>query len=88
MLLTGASAGIQPFIPDVKESPQIPSSAPVIEKSNFRFEYDPTSEAAQRRESVRQAILCPGCGVALGIPEIRPIKVTCPQCLLESLFHA
>ena len=60
--------------------------AQVMDKSNFRFEYDPTPGVSQRRQNVDQAILCPECGVALGIPAIRPIKVTCPQCLLESTF--
>lgn len=87
-LLTGVAQGNQPFTPDIKESPAIPSSATVLEKSNFRYEYDPTPEAAHRRQSVSQAILCPGCGVTLGIPDVRPIKVTCPECLLESVFHA
>lgn len=75
-----------PFIPDVKEAPALPSSATLLDKSNFRFEYDPSQEAAERRSAVAQAILCPGCGVALGIPDIRPIKVTCPQCLQETMF--
>jgi len=64
------------------------SSAQVIDKSNFRFEYDPTPGVSQRRQNVDQAILCPGCGVALGIPAIRPIKVTCPQCLQETTFSS
>ena len=55
-------------------------------QSNHRFEYDPSPEASQRRQQVSQAINCPGCGAALGIPSIRPIKVTCPQCLQESTF--
>ena len=76
-----------PFIPDSKEAPNLPSSATLLDTSNFRFEYDPSQEAAQRRSAVAQAILCPGCGVALGIPDIRPIKVTCPQCLQETLFN-
>jgi hypothetical protein len=76
-----------PFIPDLKEAPALPSSATLLDKSNFRFEYDPSQEAATRRSAVAQAILCPGCGVALGIPDIRPIKVTCPQCLQETLFN-
>jgi hypothetical protein len=54
--------------------------------SNYRFEYDPSQDASQRRQEVSQAINCPGCGAALGIPAIRPIKVTCPQCQLESTF--
>jgi len=88
MHLTGSNQSAQPFTPSSKEAPNLPSQATVLEKSNFRFEYDPTAEAADRRQSVSQAILCPGCGVALGIPDIRPIKVTCPQCLLESQFNA
>ena len=76
------------FIPETKEAPALPSTANVLDKSNFRFEYDPSTEAAQRRSSVAQAILCPGCGVALGIPDVRPIKVTCPECLQETVFDA
>ena len=62
------------------------SSAQVVNKSNFRFEYDPTPGVSQRRQNIDQAIMCPSCGVALGIPAIRPIKVTCPQCLQETTF--
>jgi hypothetical protein len=80
-------ANAAPFIADLKEAPALPSSATLLDKSNFRFEYDPSQEAATRRSAVAQAILCPGCGVALGIPDIRPIKVTCPQCLQETLFN-
>ena len=76
------------FIPDVKEAATIPATATMLDKSNFRFEYDPSQEAAQRRAAVAQAIICPGCGVALGIPDVRPIKVTCPQCLQETVFDA
>ena len=76
------------FIPETKEAPALPSTANVLDKSNFRFEYDPSTEAAQRRSSVAQAILCPGCGVALGIPDVRPIKVTCPECLQETVFDS
>jgi len=55
-------------------------------QSNHRFEYDPSPDASQRRQQVSQAINCPGCGAALGIPSIRPIKVTCPQCFQENTF--
>mgnify|MGYP001193442639 CR=1 FL=1 len=82
------SADAPAFIPDSKEAPKLPSTANLLDKSNFHFEYDPSAEAAQRRSAVTQAILCPGCGVALGIPDIRPIKVTCPECLMESVFDA
>jgi hypothetical protein len=62
------------------------SSAQVLDKSKFRFEYDPTPGVEQRRQKVDQAIMCPGCGVPLGIPAIRPIKVRCPQCIQETTF--
>lgn len=77
-----------PFSPSVKEAPPLPSVATMLDKSNLRFEYDPSKEAAQHRSAVTQAILCPGCGVALGIPDVRPIKVTCPQCFQETVFGA
>jgi len=76
------------FIPESKEAPTLPSSATVLQKQNFRFEYDPSIEASQRRQNVEQAILCPACGVALGIPAVRPIRVTCPQCLAETTFQS
>lgn len=63
-----------------------PAAPQVIDKGQFRFEYDPTREAAARREQVNQAILCSACGVALGIPDVRPIKVTCPSCLFETTY--
>jgi hypothetical protein len=63
-----------------------PTTPNMIDKSQFRFEYDPTREAAARRDSVNQAILCSGCGVALGIPDVRPIKVTCPSCMFETTY--
>jgi len=57
-----------------------------VNKDQFSFDYDPSVEAKQRRAMVEQAIVCPACGVALGIPSQRPIKVTCPQCLHVSTF--
>ena len=56
-------------------------------QNRHRFEYDPSPDASQRRQQVSQAISCPSCGAALGIPAIRPIKVTCPQCLQEHTFQ-
>lgn len=76
------------FVPSTKEAPEPPATTSIPNQQSFRFEYDPSAEAAERRQSVQQAILCPACGVALGIPAIRPIKVTCPQCLQESTFQA
>ncbi|MDA7492295.1 hypothetical protein N8392_01985 [Candidatus Poseidonia sp.] len=58
----------------------------MIDKDRLRYEYDPSRAAAARREQVSQAILCSACGVALGIPDVRPIKVTCPSCLTETMY--
>jgi len=84
----GYDPNTAPFVPGLKEAPSIPSTATMLDKSNLRFAYDPSKEAAERRTAVAQAILCPSCGVALGIPDIRPIKVTCPECLQETVFDA
>ena len=71
--------------PSLQQAP--PSTAPtLVNKDQLRFEYDPTREAEERRGQVSQAILCSACGVALGIPDIRPIKVTCPACLFEATY--
>ena len=74
-----------------KDVPSLQQAAPpttptLVDKEQFRFEYDPTREAEERRGQVSQAILCSACGVALGIPDIRPIKVTCPACLFEATY--
>jgi hypothetical protein len=66
--------------------PPAPKQANVINKDQLRFEYDPSQEAAERRQAINQAILCSACGVALGIPDVRPIKVTCPACLFETTY--
>ncbi|DAC29888.1 MAG: hypothetical protein CMB29_03830 [Euryarchaeota archaeon] len=52
-----------------------------------RFEYDPSPDASQRRREISQAITCPSCAAELGIPSIRPIRVTCPQCSQEHTFY-
>jgi len=56
--------------------------------SRYRMGYDPTREGLGRQDMVQQAILCPACHAPLGIPSIRPILVTCPQCLTETNFTA
>ena len=76
------------FVPDLKVQPSLPPPVSVLDKSKLRFDYDPSQEAADRRAAIAQAIACPGCGAALGIPDIRPIKVICPQCLQETVFGA
>ena len=53
----------------------------------YRFTYDPSRDAKDRQSKVNQAILCPHCNVGIGIPPIRPIKVMCPSCRIESIFE-
>ena len=71
---------------DVPEAPAPPSSAESLDLSQYRYGYDPTSDAKTRRAQVSQAIRCPTCGSALGIPDVRPIKVTCPACAAVHTF--
>ena len=66
--------------------PVAPLQPTLVNKDRLQFEYDPSRAAAARREQVSQAILCSACGVALGIPDVRPIKVTCPACLFETTY--
>ncbi|MFL2950766.1 MAG: hypothetical protein ACJZ56_07260 [Candidatus Thalassarchaeaceae archaeon] len=78
----------QPFEPVASKTvPQIPNQPKQISMEGLHFDYDPTSGAKDRRAQVEQAIMCPGCGVALGIPSRRPIKIKCPQCMYESVFN-
>ncbi|MFL2959197.1 MAG: hypothetical protein ACJZ5P_04010 [Candidatus Thalassarchaeaceae archaeon] len=53
----------------------------------YRFTYDPSQSGKRRQSEVDQAIVCPHCSAALGIPSIRPISVTCPACMMESTFE-
>ena len=55
---------------------------------NYRLRYDPSRQGQSNQSQVNQAIVCPTCSAPLGIPNIRPIKVTCPQCMTESVFHS
>jgi|TARA_B110000438_G_scaffold28859_1_gene27904 hypothetical protein len=59
----------------------------VNDAHRYRFTYDPGRDAKERQSAVNQAILCPHCNVGIGIPPIRPIKVMCPSCRIESLFE-
>lgn len=78
----------QPFEPVASKTvPQLPKQPKQISMEGLHFDYDPTSGAKDRRAQVDQAIMCPGCGVALGIPSRRPIKIKCPQCMYESVFN-
>ncbi len=54
----------------------------------YRMKYDPSARGQSNQSQVNQAIMCPACSAPLGIPDIRPIKVTCPQCMHEAVFHS
>jgi len=54
----------------------------------YRFRYDPSHAGLDRQKDATQAISCPHCKAALAIPNIRPINVTCPACMMESTFEA
>ena len=54
----------------------------------YRFRYNPSHAGLVRQKDATQAISCPHCRAALAIPEIRPINVTCPACMIESTFEA
>jgi len=54
----------------------------------YRMRYNPSKQGVNNQSKVRQAILCPSCSSPLGIPDVRPIKVTCPQCMNEAVFHS
>ena len=59
----------------------------ISDAHRYRFTYDPSRDAKERQSNVNQAILCPHCNVGIGIPPIRPIKVMCPSCRIESVFE-
>ena len=56
--------------------------------SKYRATYDPSREGKARQSQIEQAVMCPACNSALGIPSMRPIKVTCPNCMTETTFTA
>lgn len=60
----------------------------VSDVSKFRVSYDPSHEGKKRQQQVNQAIVCSNCSVPLGIPNIRPIKVTCPSCGVETTYES
>ena len=72
-----------------KPKQQDEGSPEFLENSHkFRFRYDPSQVGLDRQNDATQAITCPHCKAALAIPEIRPINVTCPACMMESTFEA
>lgn len=62
------------------------SANKIADAHRYRPAYDPSQEGRARQSRIEQAVMCPACGSALGIPSTRPIKVTCPSCLTESTF--
>jgi len=79
--------------PSTLSAPESAPSAPpgqtanyIQDASKYRPTYDPSREGRARQSQIEQAVMCPLCNSALGIPSTRPIKVTCPSCLAESTF--
>ena len=72
------------------ESAQPMNTAPnyIDNPDNYRLRYNPSVQGQSNQSQVNQAIICPACSAPLGIPNVRPIKVTCPQCMTESVFHS
>ena len=64
------------------------SATYIQDASKYRAAYDPSREGRARQSQIEQAVICPVCNSALGIPSIRPIKVTCPNCMDEITFTA
>ena len=78
----------EPFEPVASKTvPELPNRPREISMQGLHFDYDPSTEAKDKRAQVDQAIVCPGCGVALGIPSRRPIKIKCPQCLHVATYN-
>ena len=78
----------QPFEPVASKTvPELPNRPREISMQGLHFDYDPSTGARDKRAQVDQAIVCPGCGVALGIPSRRPIKIKCPQCLHVATYN-
>lgn len=78
----------QPPFASAPDVPAPPSTMESLDLSEYRYGYDPSTEAKARRAQVNQAFRCPVCGAALGIPSVRPIKVTCPACQSVHTFSA
>ena len=78
----------QPPFASAPDVPAPPSTMESLDLSKYRYGYDPSTEAKTRRAQVDQAFRCPVCSAALGIPSVRPIKVTCPACQSVHTFSA
>ena len=74
-----------------KEAPSLeqarPPAAPtLVDKQQFRFEYDPSREAAARREQVSQAILCSALRCGFGHSRRSPHQDNLPCLPLETTY--
>lgn len=58
----------------------------IDQPDRYRMKYNPSSQGIEKQSQVRQAIMCESCGSPLGIPDIRPIEVTCPHCGAQALY--
>ena len=90
----GSSQPSMSIVDEYATPNQTEEQAPVGHQPNYienahqyRVRYDPSHEGQSRQSSVEQAILCPHCSAPLGIPAVRPIKVTCPNCMNEAMFE-
>jgi|TARA_B100001741_G_scaffold82451_1_gene66919 hypothetical protein len=83
------------FVPaPYKEDVDLSAAQPVVNSptyierpDQYRMKYDPSEKGMDSQSQVRHAIICPACSCPLGIPDVRPIKVTCPQCMHEAIFY-
>ena len=73
---------------DLSQAQNVQSEPQYISNpENYRMKYNPSAEGKANQSQVNQAIICPHCSSPLGIPNIRPIKVTCPSCFNEAVFQ-
>ena len=83
------SPGAHKDLVDLSESKPIHTGPQYIDNPDkYRMKYNPSQEGRDKQSQVKQAIICPSCSSPLGIPEVRPIRVTCPQCMQESVFNS
>lgn len=83
--MAGLDERMAPVQPDAQPAGRQPDY--LTDAHRYRVRYDPSHDGQSRQSRVEQAILCPHCSAPLGIPSIRPIKVTCPNCMNEATFN-
>ena len=88
---TISNPGYEEMITPQSQTEEVPTTGQqpnyLQDAHRYRVRYDPSHDGQSRQADVEQAILCPHCGAPLGIPAIRPIKVTCPNCMNEAMFE-